>query len=122
MKPGLGILGLLFALGLTSRGADAWTLERAIRHALTNSPDARIAQQRIAAAQAGLTQARSAFSPQLQFQSSYLRTDNPMLAFGSILNQQALCGWQKRCRSRCSEGQRSRDLRGGHRNSQLTYL
>jgi outer membrane protein TolC len=83
------MLGLLCALGVTARGAEAWTLDQAIRHALTNSPDARIAQQRIAAAQAGLTQARAAFSPQLQLQSSYLRTDNPMLAFGSILNQRA---------------------------------
>jgi outer membrane protein TolC len=65
-------------------------LEQAIRHALTNSPDARIAQHRIAAAQAGLNQARAAFSPQLQFQSSYLRTDNPMLVFGSILNQRSV--------------------------------
>lgn len=89
MKVRLGILGLLCALGVIARGAEAWTLDRAIRYALTNSPDARIAQQRIAAAQAGLTQARAAFSPQLQLQSSYLRTDNPMLAFGSILNQQA---------------------------------
>lgn len=89
MNVRLGILGLLCALGVTARGGEAWTLDQAIRHALTNSPDARIAQQRIAAAQAGLTQARAAFSPQLQFQSSYLRTDNPMLAFGSILNQRA---------------------------------
>lgn len=90
MKARLGILGLLCAFGVTARGAEVWTLDQAIRHGLTNSPDARIAQQRIAAAQAGLTQARAAFSPQLQFQSSYLRTDNPMLAFGSFLNQRAV--------------------------------
>jgi outer membrane protein TolC len=56
---------------------------------LTNNPDSRLAQQRIQAAQAGWRQAQAAFSPQLQFQSSYLRTDNPMLVFGSILNQRA---------------------------------
>ena len=85
-----GILGLLCVLAWTVQGAEPWTLDRAIRHALTNSPDARIAQHRIAAAQAGLNQARAAFSPQLQFQSSYLRTDNPMLVFGSILNQRSI--------------------------------
>ena len=71
------------------RGSEPWTLERAIQHAVTNSPDARIAQRRIAAARAGLEQANAALWPQLQFQSSYTRTDNPMLAFGSILNQRS---------------------------------
>lgn len=84
-----GMLGWLWAVALTAGAAEPWTLEQAIRHALTNSPDARIAQHRIVAAQAGLNQARAAFSPQLQFQSSYLRTDNPMLVFGSILNQRS---------------------------------
>jgi outer membrane protein len=83
------MLGMLCASALVAHAAGPWTLDQAIRHALTNSPDARIAQHRIAAAQAGLNQARAAFSPQLQFQSSYLRTDNPMLAFGSILNQRS---------------------------------
>jgi outer membrane protein TolC len=69
--------------------AQPWTLQRAISHALTNSSDARIAQLRIAAARAGIEQANSALWPQLQFQSSYIRTDNPMQVFGSILNQRA---------------------------------
>lgn len=89
MKVQQGILGMLCALALSATAAEPWTLDQAIRHALTNSPDARIAQHRIAAAQAGLKQARAAFSPQLQFQSSYLRTDNPMLVFGSLLNQRS---------------------------------
>jgi outer membrane protein TolC len=70
-------------------GAEPWTLERAIEYALAHNPDARIAQHRIAASQAGLAQANSAFWPKLQLQSSYSRTDNPMLAFGSILNQRS---------------------------------
>jgi outer membrane protein TolC len=74
---------------LQARAAEPWTLERAIQHALTNSPEARIAEQRIASAQASLRQAQAAFSPQVQLQSSYLRTDNPMLVFGSILNQRS---------------------------------
>jgi len=89
MKPRTGLLGLLCALGLTAQGAEPWTLGHAIRFALTNNPDARIAKYRIAAAQAGLNQSRAAFSPQLQFQSSYTRTDNPMLVFGSILDQRS---------------------------------
>jgi outer membrane protein len=76
-------------LVLTARGAEPWTLDHAIQFALTNNPNARIAQHRIAAAKAGLDQANAVFSPQLQFQSSYTRTDNPMLVFGSILNQRS---------------------------------
>ncbi|HWH68928.1 MAG TPA: TolC family protein, partial [Candidatus Sulfotelmatobacter sp.] len=69
--------------------AEPWTLERALEQALAQNPDARLAQQRIAAAQAGLEQANAAFWPRLQFQSSYTRTDNPMMVFGTILNQRA---------------------------------
>jgi outer membrane protein TolC len=74
---------------LAAGAGEPWTLERALDYAQTHNPDARIAQQRMAAAQAGLEQANSIFWPRLQVQSSYTRTDNPMLVFGSILNQQA---------------------------------
>ncbi len=69
--------------------AQPWTLQRAIQQAFAANPDARLAQHRIEAAQAELQQANSAFWPHLQLQSSYTRTDNPMLVFGSILNQRA---------------------------------
>lgn len=81
----------LFAIGALAvevAAAEGWTLERAISFALTNSPDARLAVQRIRAAQAGVEQANSAFWPRLSFLSGYTRTDNPMLSFGHILNQQ----------------------------------
>lgn len=80
-----GVLGLAFA-GLA---AEPWTLQRVLDQALAQNPDARLARYRIAAAQAGLEQANAAFWPRVQFQSSYTRTDNPMLVFGSILNQRA---------------------------------
>ncbi len=79
----------LLACALAARAGSPWTLERALDYALAHNPDARIAQQRIAVAQAGLEQANSTFWPRLQFQSGYTRTDNPMLAFGSILNQRS---------------------------------
>ena len=85
------LLTLLVATVLESSlgAAEPWTLERALDYALSHNPDARIAQQRIAAAQAGLEQANSTFWPRLQVQSGYTRTDNPMMAFGDILNQRA---------------------------------
>lgn len=85
----LAFLGLLLTCLLAASAAEPWTLERALDHALAHNPDARIAQQRIAVAQAGLEQANSTFWPRLQVQSSYSRTDNPMLVFGSILNQRS---------------------------------
>jgi outer membrane protein len=89
MKLPLAFVAGLLAGAFTTRAADIWTLERSLDYALAHNPDARIAQQRIAAVQAGLEQANSAFWPKLQIESSYTRTDNPMLAFGSILNQRS---------------------------------
>ncbi len=83
---------IMFGAMLASQpvaGVEPWTLERALEQALAHNPDARLARNRIAAAQAGLEQANAAFWPRLQFQSSYTRTDNPMMVFGSILNQRA---------------------------------
>jgi outer membrane protein len=74
---------------LIARAAEPWTLEQALAYALVHNPDARVAQQRITAAQAGLEQANSAFWPRMQVESSYTRTDNPMLAFGDILSQRS---------------------------------
>jgi outer membrane protein TolC len=89
MTRALVIAGLALWWTLTALGAEPWSLERALAQALVANPEARLAQQRIVAAQAGLDQANAAFWPRLQFQSSYTGSDNPMLAFGSILNQRA---------------------------------
>jgi outer membrane protein TolC len=89
MKHSVALLALLLVGVLPSALAESWTFERAVGHALTNSPDARIAEQRIRAARAGVDQANAAVWPTLQLQSSYTRTDNPMMVFGSILNQRA---------------------------------
>lgn len=69
--------------------AEPWTLDRALETALQNSPDARIARQRVAGAEAMTEQARAAWYPQLSLQGRYAETNSPMLAFGSILNQRA---------------------------------
>ncbi len=78
----------LFAAGRVW-GADTWTLDGALATALKNSPDARIARQRVAGAQAMIEQARAAWYPQLSVQGRYMETNSPMMAFGSILNQRA---------------------------------
>lgn len=66
-----------------------WTLQKAVRFAVENNPDARMAASRIEAAQAAVISQKSAFYPQLSLQSSYSQTDNPMYSFGNILNQGA---------------------------------
>lgn len=77
------------ALCSMTAAAEPWTLERALAYVQERSPDARIARQRVATARASLEEANAVFWPRLQFQSGYMRTDNPMLTFGSILNQRA---------------------------------
>lgn len=81
----------LLAAALAREGAatEPWTLDRAISCALTNGPDARLAQHRIASAEAAIQEANAAFWPRLQFGSSYTGSDNPMNVFGWALNQRA---------------------------------
>jgi outer membrane protein TolC len=68
---------------------ETFTLERAVEVALAGSPDAKIAEARLASAQAVLTQAQSAFQPKVTLESSYLRTNQPVSVFGFALNQRS---------------------------------
>ncbi len=70
-------------------GGEPWTLQQALDHVVDSNPDARIAQFRIHSSQARLDQAQSTWWPQLQFQSGYLYTDNPVSVFGATLNQRS---------------------------------
>ena len=83
------LAALLCTLPAFTAAAEPFTLEQAIDFALKKSPDAIIAEQRIAAAAAGIEQARAAFLPQLGVQSSYMRTDNPTNVFMAAINQRA---------------------------------
>jgi outer membrane protein len=87
MKP--RYLVLLVCHAILGLAAEPWTLDRALDHALANSPDARLARHRIEAAQAMLRQANAAFWPQVQLQSSYTRTDHPVSVFSYALNQRS---------------------------------
>jgi outer membrane protein TolC len=69
MTRALGIWTLGFSWCLAAFAAEPWTLERALQQALTANPDARLAQQRMVAAQAGLEQANAAIWPKVQLQS-----------------------------------------------------
>jgi outer membrane protein TolC len=80
--------GLLLA-GAAPLPATVWTAPRAVDAALRQSPDAALARERVAAAQALITQARAAWYPQFSLSGRYTETNSPLLAFGSILNQRA---------------------------------
>jgi outer membrane protein len=64
-----------------------WTLEKAVQFALKSNPDSEITRQRLRAAEADIKAAQSGNYPRLSLQAGYQQTNNPMMAFGSILNQ-----------------------------------
>ncbi len=64
-----------------------WTPKDAVIFALKNSPDSRIAAQRINAAIARRNMAESSFRPRLNLSAGYDQTNTPMYSFGNILNQ-----------------------------------
>ncbi len=88
------VVTALFTLNVTVNAAaepsglpEVWTARQAVIFALQNSPDSRIAAQRIAAAEAMREQAKSAFQPRLNLSTAYAQTNTPMYSFGNILNQ-----------------------------------
>lgn len=81
------LICLVAVLAVSSLHGASLTLDDAIRRALADNPDARIAAARIAAAEGALLQARAAFQPQVRAQSGYVRTNQPASVFGMALNQ-----------------------------------
>lgn len=80
---------LALCVATAALAAEPWTLDRAVAAALADSPDARVAALRAEAAAAAYDEAASRGLPHLSLQSGYTRTNSPMMAFGSILNQRA---------------------------------
>ena len=91
------VLPLVLISGLPILGAaetleppEVWTSKEAVIFGLKNSPDSRIAYQRIAAAQAAQAEADALLKhPRLDLSGFYGQTNNPLLSFGNILNQGA---------------------------------
>lgn len=63
------------------------TLASAVKIALDRNPALRAAEHQAAAAATGVDQARAAFLPRVDFSEGLTRSDNPVYAFGSLLNQ-----------------------------------
>ncbi len=84
----IGLATTLLAAQLNASPVEL-TLERAIAQAQENNPKVTVALERIAVAEAGLSEALSAFSPTLQLGLSYGVSNNPAQVFASIVNQRA---------------------------------
>lgn len=82
-----GILALAgTAWGAAPPAADL-TLPGAIKLALEKHPALRVAEYHAAAAASGVEQARAGFLPRVDVSEGVMRSDNPVYAFGSLLNQ-----------------------------------
>ena len=82
--------GLLLLICMGSLGAaaqDSLTLRQAIDRALSDNPDAAVAQAGTKEAKAAAGMARTALLPQLSFTEDISRGDDPVYVFGSRLRQ-----------------------------------
>lgn len=97
IKPGSVVLGFLFLVSPVVSVAswnipevpEVWTARKSVEFSLANSPDSRVALQRMEMATAAVAQARVRYYPQVDLSAQYGQTNNPMYSFGNILNQGA---------------------------------
>ncbi len=84
-----GILFALFALLLFpgKPGADPLSLDQAVQRALDRSPAVRARMEKLKGAEARENRVLSMRLPRIDFEESYMRTDQPVASFGSLLNQ-----------------------------------
>jgi outer membrane protein len=68
-------------------GAEQLSLRQAVDEALARNPQIVAAGAQTAAARASLTEARSAWLPRIDASASFMRSDNPVFVFGSLLEQ-----------------------------------
>ena len=66
---------------------EVWTARNSVAFSLANSPDSRVALQRMEVATAAVNQARVGLYPRIDVSAQYGQTNNPMYSFGNILNQ-----------------------------------
>lgn len=89
---GLALLTLAMAVLLPAAAArtDPLTLGDAISTALAHNPEIQAMRHQVDAVDAKITQARSGLLPQLSVSEKYSRTNSPLWAFGTKLNQGAI--------------------------------
>jgi outer membrane protein len=83
----LGTLGTSASAQVTSGPSGELALGDAVKLALERHPALRAAGSQAAAAAAGVDQALAGFLPRVDFSEGFARGDNPVYAFGTLLNQ-----------------------------------
>jgi outer membrane protein len=84
------VLLLTFVVTAYSYAAETLTLDQAIATALGHNPALKAADSQIEAADAGVLRSTSGFLPKLTLSESWSRTDNPLMALGTKLNQEII--------------------------------
>ncbi len=78
---------LVFAVALYSYAAESFTLEQAVDTSLRNNPGLKAADAQIEIARAGVLRSSSGFLPKVTLSETYSKTNNPLMVFGTKLNQ-----------------------------------
>ncbi len=79
--------GVVVLMCLPAAAENPLTLKEAVQLALDKHPSMEASAARVDAANAKIQQARSGYLPQLNYQESYARSNNPVFVFGSLLTQ-----------------------------------
>jgi len=87
LSAGLFLLLTLAVVSVVVAG-EAMTLDQAIETALRNNPGLKAADAEVEAAQAGVVKSSSGFLPKVTLSETWSKTDNPLMVFGTKLNQE----------------------------------
>lgn len=79
---------LVLAISFYSYAAEVITLEQAVDTALRNNPGLKAADAQVDVAQAGVLRSSSGFLPRVTVSETYSRTNDPLMVFGTKLNQE----------------------------------
>jgi outer membrane protein TolC len=80
-------LGVLLAIALPVQAQNSLSLAEAVKLALARHPAIEVVSAQAEAAKARIQQARSGYLPQLNYQESFARSNNPVFVFSSLLTQ-----------------------------------
>ncbi len=82
------IAALTLAVAAVSYAAEELTLDQAISKALESNPGLRAADAQVEAADATVTRSASGFLPKVTVSETWSKTDSPLMALGTKLNQE----------------------------------
>ncbi len=79
---------LTFIVASLSYAGESLSLEQAVDTALRNNPGLKAADAQVEAADAGVLRSASGFLPKVSVSETWSKTDNPLMALGTKLNQE----------------------------------